>query len=350
MKVGLFVNRVTDYTRPVFESLFERVDLRVYAFRDKIPSSLNGKSFSSLSAGGYWLSDAPLALWEDHDILIAGGLNYFTTHTVSLVAKLTDTPLILWTDEWAATQNSPKHRLLAPAKRAVIGLADGYLACGSPQAAFLRSMGAPADDITVARYSACTIPPQHTWEVPPEVVDGGFDAPNILYFGRLVERKGVLDLVAAFERRQTATKGDSRLVIAGKGPLAGQLVNKCHTIPKTTVIPRYVSHAEKAWLLANASVTCLPSRAEPWGITVTESLSLDTPVIASNEVAAALDHVAEGHTGFVIPAGDQQALIEALSNLDLLDMDHSAASAPVTEWTAETQADRFYERVSQTSP
>jgi len=348
MKVGLFVNRVTDYTRPVFESLFERVDLRVYAFRDKIPSSLDGESFSSLSAGGYWLSDAPLALREDHDILIAGGLNYFTTHTVSLVAKLTDTPLILWTDEWAATQNSPKHRLLAPAKRAVTGLADGYLACGSPQAKFLRSMGASADDITVARYSACTIPPQHAWEVPPEAGNGGFDASYVLYLGRLVERKGIFDLVRAFERQKAETQGDYQLVIAGKGSLAGQLADQCRAAPETSIIPRYVSHAEKAWLLANASVTCLPSRAEPWGITVTESLSLDTPVITSTEVAAALDHVAEGHNGFVIPAGDQQALVEALGNLELLDMDHSAASAPVTEWTAETQADRFYERVSQT--
>ena len=273
MKVGLFVNRITDYTRPVFESLLERVDLQVYTFRDKVPSSLDGESFSSLSAGGYWPSDAPLALQEDHDILIAGGLNYFTTHITSLVSKLTDTPLILWTDEWAATQNSPKHRLLAPAKRAVTGLADGYLACGSPQAAFLRSMGASADDITVARYSACTIPPQHAWEVPPEVSDGEFDSSSILYFGRLVERKGVLDLIAAFERQQTAIRADSQLVIAGRGPLADQLVNQCRTVPETTVIPRYVSHAEKAWLLANASVTCLLSRAEPWGITVTESLS-----------------------------------------------------------------------------
>jgi len=242
-----------------------------------------------------------------------------------------------------------QHRLLTPAKRAVTGLADGYLACGSPQAAFLRSMGASSSDITVARYSACTIPPQHSWEVPPEVAESSFDASTVLYFGRLVERKGVLDLIAAFERQQKDTGTDCQLVVAGRGPLADRVVDQCHAIPRTTVIPRYVSHAEKAWLLANACVTCLPARAEPWGIIVTESLSLDTPVVASTEVAAALDHVADGRNGFVIPTGDRQALGETLSNLDRLDMEHSAAGAPVTEWTARSQADRFYERVCQTA-
>lgn len=349
MKVGLFVNKVTDYTKPVFESLSKRVDLRVYVFRGDVPDPLQGQSFRSISAGGYWISDAPMALSESHDILIAGGLNYFTTQIVSSVVELTDTPLIVWTDEWVATQTSFRHRILRPIKRSIISHSDGYIACGSPQAAFVRLLGAPQKDITIARYSPCTIPERNAWSVPPEIDEEFFSRPTALYLGRLVERKGILDLINLFEEDGPNDETDWQLLIAGTGPLSNQVYDRCQKLPRIKIIPRYVSHAEKAWLLANATVTCLPSRAEPWGIIMPESLSVNTPVIASNEVAAAIDHISDGHNGFIVPPGDEQAVKEALSAVNQLDMDHSHATAPVAGCSTADQAEKFYKQIKNAS-
>jgi len=345
MKVGLFVNKVTDYTKPVFKSLSERIDLRVYVFRGDVPDPLKGQSFRSISAGGYWISDAPMALRESHDVLIAGGLNYFTTHVVSSIVGLTDTPLIVWTDEWVATQTSSRHKILRPVKRSIISHSDGYIACGSPQAAFLRLLGAPQKDITIARYSPCTIPERNAWSAPPEIEEEPFSRPTALYLGRLIERKGVLDLINLFEEGGPNDETDWQLLIAGTGPLSNQIYDRCRKLPRIKVIPRYVSHAEKAWLLKNATVTCLPSKAEPWGIIVPESLSVNTPVIASNEVAAAIDHVYDTQNGFIVPPGDEQAIKEALSDISQLDMNGSDVTGPVAECSATNQAEKFHKQI-----
>lgn len=334
MEVALFVNRVTDYTAPVFRRLAAEVSLQVYTYNGEVPFGLAGESFQSVAPGGYTLSSAPCRLLDDRpDVVVAAGTNSGVTHLAGEIAARRGIPLVVWTDEWEATQ-TPRTRLLRPVKRRLVRMADAHLACGELQRAFLTELGANPETITVARYAPCTIPSERDWQPPPELDADQFakQAPA-LYFGRLIERKGPLEVVRAAESSGTS------LLVAGDGPLAAEVDRLATECPTVETLTRRLKDTEKAWLLAHAGVTCLPATAEPWGIVVIESLSVGTPVVASTEVAAAVEHIATGANGFLVAPRDCESIEQALDAQGRLpDNVAPIARATVADCTADRQA------------
>ena len=66
--------------------------------------------------------------------------------------------------------------------------------------------------------------------------------------------------------------------------------------------------------MAAADVLCLPSYREGFGSAVIEAAAMGVPAVASR-VVGLVDAVADGETGFLVPAKDVQALKEALSRM-----------------------------------
>jgi len=81
--------------------------------------------------------------------------------------------------------------------------------------------------------------------------------------------------------------------------------------------PPYLSHHFKQLtadtaVLEEADVLCAPSlRAESFGMVLTEAFAAGTPVVAS-DIAGYRDVVRDGVDGLLVPAGDAQAVAEAL--------------------------------------
>jgi glycosyltransferase involved in cell wall biosynthesis len=59
-------------------------------------------------------------------------------------------------------------------------------------------------------------------------------------------------------------------------------------------------------------VFVLVSKHEPWGLVVNEVMAAGRAVIVGDEVGCAPDLVKNGVNGFTVPAGDIDALVEAL--------------------------------------
>src|SRR5678815_5517904 len=57
---------------------------------------------------------------------------------------------------------------------------------------------------------------------------------------------------------------------------------------------------------------CVPSRYDGWGLVVPEGLASGLPVIATDRMGAALEFVENRRNGWLIPAGDQVALLDAM--------------------------------------
>ncbi|HEY4279643.1 MAG TPA: glycosyltransferase [Conexibacter sp.] len=142
---------------------------------------------------------------------------------------------------------------------------------------------------------------------------------RIVSLGRLVERKGVGNVISALARVP-----DAELVVAGGPPRDGlasdpearrlmQLAREHGVADRVTLLGR-MPRAEAAALLRSAdAVVCVPWY-EPFGIVPLEAMACGAPVVAA-AVGGLIDTVVDGVTGVHVPPRDPERLAEALQAL-----------------------------------
>lgn len=186
-------------------------------------------------------------------------------------------------------------------------------------------------------------------EVIPYGIDGSKFKPKakeaepilkVLYVGSVTQGKGVQYLLEACKRiggdKVEATivgavNSESALYMAYKDIEHIRFAGKCN-----------YSEIEKHY--QNADVLCFPSLSDAFGFVGLEAMSCELPVI-STENCGVSDLVEEGKNGFVIPAGNTEAICEKLlwccENRDrLMEMRTEARkTAEVYTW------DRYNQRI-----
>ena len=101
------------------------------------------------------------------------------------------------------------------------------------------------------------------------------DPVRIVFLGRLVERKGPRELLAAAAALPRTTRPWT-LTLAGRGPLLADLQQRARAagIADRVDFPGFVAEEDKAALLAGADVVALPSTGgESFGMSVVEALA-----------------------------------------------------------------------------
>ncbi|WP_050415594.1 glycosyltransferase family 4 protein [Azoarcus sp. CIB] len=137
---------------------------------------------------------------------------------------------------------------------------------------------------------------------------------DVLFLGRLREKKGVFDLVDAVP----AVIGECprmRFVLAGdEGEAKIRTQSERLGVSAAIVLPGWVDGAHKDALLSNASIFVLPSYFEGLPVGVLEAMAHGVPVITT-PVGGVPDVVCDGETGILIDAGDSMSLARALIQL-----------------------------------
>ncbi len=245
------------------------------------------------------------------DVLVIGGYAVFAEQVAIAYAQMTRTPYLLHSESTLLPVRSGSKRAL---KRVVVGRivrgAAGGLAVGSNAAAYLSSYGLASARIrifpnTVDVHAYARAADQA--RASAEAIRERRELPDRfwLFAGRLVEDKGILDLLEAI-RLLGATAPP--LLVAGTGPLGKELQEE----PGVTLVG-FQQQAELIELMALAELTVVPSRFEPWGVVVNEALASGSPVVATDQVGAAADLVVDGENGRLVPARNPAALAAALA-------------------------------------
>jgi glycosyltransferase involved in cell wall biosynthesis len=174
---------------------------------------------------------------------------------------------------------------------------------------------------------------------------------TFLFSGSLIHRKGVELLAAAFVEL-ARERANVRLRVIGDGEL--------RELMKQTLLPvrervEFVGFRDWEQLpeeYANADVLCVPSIYDGWGLVVPEGLAAGLPVIATDRMGAALEFVETGRNGWIIPAGDKRALVDAMrdaagfSSSELERLGRQARES-VSDHTLENGAARFVQYVRE---
>ena len=132
-----------------------------------------------------------------------------------------------------------------------------------------------------------------------------------LFSGALTRRKGVDVLAHAFEQLAREQR-NVKLRILGDGPLRKDLETILAPVADRVQFLGFKDWSELPQQYATADVLCVPSRYDGWGLVVPEGLASGLPVIATNQMGAALEFVATGRNGWLIRAGNQSALLSAM--------------------------------------
>lgn len=139
------------------------------------------------------------------------------------------------------------------------------------------------------------------------------DAIVVGFVGRFEERKGIRELMSAWERVATAVPA-AHLVLAGAGgALADELDRWAATASRVQAIG---FREEMAGVMAAFDLLVVPSHFEGFGIVIAEAMAAGVPVIASraSNLPELLD---DGVEGRLVPVRDPDALAATITDLAL---------------------------------
>ncbi|MDQ8193297.1 glycosyltransferase [Coraliomargarita sp. SDUM461004] len=197
-------------------------------------------------------------------------------------------------------------------KRSVIRDADAITVNSSATQAAVVALGAAAEKVHLIPAVA------NVGVVQTEIVEriGAKygQGPKVLFVGRFIEEKGVLDLLRAFSKMNEQVE-DLQCLFVGDGVLREEM----ETLARDLKIESSVHFVgwrpgeEIASWMAAADVLVVPSWREAQGLVVVEAMSVATPVIASR-VGGLPDLVIDRETGRLFEAEDVSSLADLLVN------------------------------------
>lgn len=187
------------------------------------------------------------------------------------------------------------HRLIRPAWRTVL---QDAAAVTSPSR-FVRGLIQRHADVAVEllpnAYDAPTLP-------------AVAKRPRVLSVARLVERKGIAHLIDAL----AGLGARAEYVIAGDGPQRSMLEARARALGLSVAFLGQVDRDRLGSLYASSSIFVLPSARENFPMVLLEAMSAGCAVVTTRHTGCA---EVVGDAGLLVPAGDSQALREALAGL-----------------------------------
>lgn len=281
---------------------------------------------------------------ESPDVVIIVGWNNPTSYFTARACKKLGIPLIAWS---GSTKNEPSllRSLGSPAIRWLHRQCSAFVAYGTAAKELLVDhwgiaeskifiLGNPVDNIFFSRESKAAKKYNRT-----RIHDAFKNRKTVLYSGQLIERKGIHDLVVAFE---TVLKKhpDAHLVIAGKGKLRDNLMDYVKDSRSNNI--HLIGHIDQDLLprlYAHSTIFCLPSHEEVWGLVINEAMACGTPVVASDVCGACRDLIVPGKTGLVFKTGDPDdlavQLLKLLENRALYERIKKQGMAHIKSWNIE---------------
>lgn len=254
------------------------------------------------------------------EVIISGGYNYLASWQAAFWAKRNNVPLLLWSESNSADRRR-KHRLVESMKRRFRGMCRAFLAAGQAPRNYLLELGAEEDCVFVApdavdveMYAeSATRARERSEELRAEYA---LPQRYFLCVGRLVEEKGVFDLLAAYAKLDEPTRAQIGLVFVGDGAARKDL--ECHAsqIHKGTVRFCGWVHRERiSELYALSEALIFPTHSDPWGLVVNEAMACSLPIIASEVAGCVADLVRASENGFTFRPGDTDVLVQAMRRL-----------------------------------
>ena len=202
------------------------------------------------------------------------------------------------------------------------------LVAGRPHALFTVGTGLlcrSADAVLVlssAELEACQrIFPRGRYVLVANPYESKMPAPDwtsetcsILFVGRLMQEKGIYELLDAFAGLRTAQ--DWRLILVGDGPEGSAVADwiAAHGLSTRVEMPGYLDEPALRRQYMDASIFVLPSYSEGFPTAISEAMDAGLPVVTTR-CGGMADHLDEGVNCLFVKARDAGDLERVLARL-----------------------------------
>lgn len=252
------------------------------------------------------------------EVIVCGGYNYVSSWQALRWAKRQQVPFVLWSES-TGNDIRNKHAPTEFLKSKFVGSCDGFVVPGQSARDYLLSLGVKAEEISIAPNAVDTAlfasvgaeVRQHEAELRANLA---LPERYFLFVGRLVQAKGVLDLLEAYDRLPPTLREEVGLVFAGEGPMRAELESRARDIhPGTVHFAGFVHREALAAYYALAECFVFPTRTDPWGLVVNEAMACGLPVICTRVAGCAADLVQEN--GRLVSVGEVAELSRAMEEM-----------------------------------
>jgi glycosyltransferase involved in cell wall biosynthesis len=322
-RVLLITEIIAPYRIPVFNALtrHEGIDLHVVflaetdpalrqwrVYKEEIEFSYEVlKSWRYRSANHNFLINFGLSnamKRASPEFVICGGYNYLASWQAMLWARRQQIPFALWVE--STGKDLRNHTALIEAlKVKFLDNCTGFIVPGKSSFAYLRNYGVPEEKIFTAPNAVDIKLFARVADAVRQSRNGHSRERYFLFVGRLVETKGVFDLLEAYRQLEPGLREQVGLVFMGEGKHREQLQSSGGSItPGTVRFPGFATRDELAAYYSLAEALVFPTLTDPWGLVVNEAMACGLPVICSDAAGCAADLIEDQCNGWIVRRGD----------------------------------------------
>lgn len=337
MKVLFIHNTIAHYRIPLFCGLNNKLSIDFLFTRENLSKQIYGNdldykkikdiNYSFLPSGiKRYKKIKEMVGSEKYNKIIIPPIDTFKDYIdcmlISFISKKKNKKLFYFGEKWEAPISKQpkkkylKNRLQALAMKSILKNIDMCIVSGSKSQEYFINLGIKKENIKVAIDASEVEKNDNCLDIRSKKSLNS-ETKLILYYGRIIKRKGLDKLIKAYKEIYYKHKNVA-LIICGDGK---EFKEECINLTKELKVKNvffegYIDPKNRYDYFSQSDVFVLPSYfyngiSEAWGLTVNESIQCMTPVIATEAVGAAYD-LLNGMNGIMILENNIQELKDAL--------------------------------------
>lgn len=339
----------------LLERIKDELGENAHPYDNELMFDVKTRSFRGFTEGGKQIP-LPFGLWKmiskvKPDVLITEGFFQWTP-LVQLYGLLHRIPVFIGYERTMYTERN-NSKLKTWIRKIQDKFIKGYLVNGSETKKYLESIGVSSDKIAIGGMSADSEGLRNAIAAFPEDVKKAFkgkfqrNTNGILYLftGKLIERKGILPLLAAWMKHIEKYPNDNLLVV-GDGELYDECKHRYGNI-SSIHLEGGVPYDEIYKYYAIADVYILPTIEDNWSLVIPEAMSCGLPVATSIYNGCYSELIKTGENGCVFDSLKQDTIVKALDYFHHVDLKaHCRRSVEIEKlFNTENCARREYEGI-----
>lgn len=337
MKVLFIHNTISEYRIPFFIGLSNKINVDYLITRPNLGMKIYGNEIDEneiknlnidyLNSGiRRYLNLFRIVKRREYDFIVLPPLDscidLIDACIALFISKIKKRKILYFGEKWESPKRKQpllkriKNLIQKYAFKLVLRDIDMCIVSGTKSKKYFEECGLKSSKISIAidasgvnkKLISCNI--REKYNIPHNAI-------VILYYGRIIKRKGLDLLIKAIHNNNN---NNIYLLVCGDGPFKDEcekIVNKFNV--KNILWEGYVNPRDKYTFFSQCDIFVLPSYfykgiPEAWGLTVNEALQCGKPVITTNAVGSSFDLIND-RNGIVVEENSIQELSYAINEL-----------------------------------